>query len=507
MSRTSSKKRSKVNSEEYVENKSSEDIVYTVDGPFEEYGEDSDCSDDDDDADNDEEADEDIIDLPKIFLTFSLDSLIEFAKDSLRVSFKADIDEGTHNKVSKALIKCKMLLLQIHNNLHLIYQKSLKRKPGDIKVPPGSSDVKRELKDPRFILSLVCILLGNLAYSISDYDEAKKQYFESLLWYPRSAQGCYLAAKMLKASMTTRSELDRVEFLLRKAALATELQIERPTMDSEEHCWEAKLLRMEIQAGNDAMEALCLLLCQEGRADEASPLLLKHNFTWRLSNQALCYNLQPSHVLSSLESDHFLQAVDDAFPKDVVTRLRQVFRPDSPFWREHSYDSVANASRTVGYFSYLYPMRQRQALVYVEQVIDAIYPIVARMFPEVRDCTVVEWWVHTRPHCSGHQLHFDSDETLIEDSLRRKRTAAPKHPIASAVLYLSDNVGGPTLVTDQVLGGPLATKGWLCAPREGRLAAFDAKYLHGVLPGRGLPPADTGSNCRRLTFMVALRRR
>lgn len=40
-------------------------------------------------------------------------------------------------------------------------------------------------------------------------------------------------------------------------------------------------------------------------------------------------------------------------------------------------------------------------------------------------------------------------------------------------------VGGPTLVTDQVLGGPLAAKGWLSYPAVNRFTVFDGRYLHG----------------------------
>jgi hypothetical protein len=34
-------------------------------------------------------------------------------------------------------------------------------------------------------------------------------------------------------------------------------------------------------------------------------------------------------------------------------------------------------------------------------------------------------------------------------------------------------------VTDQLLGGPLATKGWLVYPATNRFVMFDGKYLHG----------------------------
>lgn len=83
---------------------------------------------------------------------------------------------------------------------------------------------------------------------------------------------------------------------------------------------------------------------------------------------------------------------------------------------------------------------------------------------------------------------------------------APAHPIVSTVLYLQDAavegcVGGPTVVTNQRLAGPLATEGYMVAPKTNRMVMFDAQYLHGVVPGRGPGPLPH-ANQRRLTFMV-----
>ncbi len=86
-----------------------------------------------------------------------------------------------------------------------------------------------------------------------------------------------------------------------------------------------------------------------------------------------------------------------------------------------------------------------------------------------------EWWVHSRPHSSGHQLHYDSDETSLENGTKK-----PRHPVISVVVYVSgSNIGGPTLMTDQVLGGSLAEKGWMCFPGDNRILLFNANYLHG----------------------------
>lgn len=91
---------------------------------------------------------------------------------------------------------------------------------------------------------------------------------------------------------------------------------------------------------------------------------------------------------------------------------------------------------------------------------------------------------------AGHQLHFDSDD---------EGQGGVRHPIITAIVYLSNNVtaapltspsspqppaqawvGGPTLMTDQVLGGPLATQGWLAYPETNRAVFFDGRYLHGA---------------------------
>src|SRR4051812_969890 len=42
--------------------------------------------------------------------------------------------------------------------------------------------------------------------------------------------------------------------------------------------------------------------------------------------------------------------------------------------------------------------------------------------------THAEWWAHCRPHASGHQLHFDSDD---------EGRGGVRNPSVSTVLYLS----------------------------------------------------------------------
>jgi hypothetical protein len=116
------------------------------------------------------------------------------------------------------------------------------------------------------------------------------------------------------------------------------------------------------------------------------------------------------------------------------------------------------------------------------------------MFPKVKDCSAAEWWCHCRPHASGHQLHFDSDD---------EGRGGVRNPVCSTVLVLTEGgVGGETLVTSQsATSRTLCETGWLCQGQRNRLLAFKGNLLHGVVPGGGCDALHkTG---RRITFMVA----
>lgn len=48
-------------------------------------------------------------------------------------------------------------------------------------------------------------------------------------------------------------------------------------------------------------------------------------------------------------------------------------------------------------------------LLHAPQVINHVRKLAERSFPDVKEAKFVEWWAHRRPHSSGHQMHFDSD--------------------------------------------------------------------------------------------------
>jgi len=193
------------------------------------------------------------------------------------------------------------------------------------------------------------------------------------------------------------------------------------------------------------------------------------------------------------------RAFDDALPEAMLEKLRSVFGPQSLFWQEHRYSCLSKcASEDVGYFSYTHELSERPCQNALDVIIRHILNCALPHFPDLKDARFAEWWAHCRPHASGHQMHFDSDDEGI---------GGARHPICSCVSYIQGDeaVGGPTLVTTQRLGDKsLASHGGLIFARPGRLCVFDGSVLHGVVPGRGpAPAADRPDEQRRVTWMVA----
>ncbi|KAI8622370.1 hypothetical protein BC830DRAFT_1162989 [Chytriomyces sp. MP71] len=257
-------------------------------------------------------------------------------------------------------------------------------------------------------------------------------------------------------------------------------------------------IESEINAGTDAANALILLLLQNDRPHDASPLLASQGYKFRLSDNVLAYNFSIPHGPWRLHDIPFVKAVDNALPPSALTYLQTAFAPSSVFWREHFYGP------DTPYFSYTHPLAApspRSSAM--DQLLQYLHSLASRLFPRVQYAQAAEWWVHTRAHSAGHQLHFDSAHEGAHSNSKKRKRKAPVHPIASCVVYLSEDVGGPTLVTNQRLGDPLADRGWMVESRLNRVVMFDGSVLHGVVPGRGYCERGAREDARRTSFMVA----
>jgi len=193
-----------------------------------------------------------------------------------------------------------------------------------------------------------------------------------------------------------------------------------------------------------------------------------------------------------------LRIVDGALPESLLSLMNHVFGVGAPFWQAHGYSCMGNETRVSqpGFFSYAHRLEGDPASS-LDQVIRYIHQLAVEAFPEAAQAQQVEWWAHCRPHAFGHQLHYDSED---------EGRGGIRHPVVSTALYLTGGeVGGATLLTDQVRGGGLAAQGWSAFPRKNRLAMFKGDQYHGVIPGGGCPGQQCVSKLgeRRISIMFA----
>jgi hypothetical protein len=236
----------------------------------------------------------------------------------------------------------------------------------------------------------------------------------------------------------------------------------------------------EMEYYKKSLQKLALIYCQQNRNEEACFVLAVLQCTHRLSKHVLYYQPDTPFV----DGAPFVKCFDNVLHDTSLLRMQQCFQSSAPFWTVHGY----NEYESQGYFSFTFDL-STSPRNFIEQYILELYRLVQIEFPEKAErIKIAEWWAHCRPHSMGHQMHYDSEN---------EGNGEIRHPILSSVLYLSE-CGGPTLVTNQIMGGPLADKGYMIFPQINRVGIFDSKYLHGVVPGRGNKMVRE----RRCTLMV-----
>jgi hypothetical protein len=176
-----------------------------------------------------------------------------------------------------------------------------------------------------------------------------------------------------------------------------------------------------------ALRHLALHLCQAGSDSEAAVQLATLGYEYRLAPEVLCYALpQHSNEPSAREvgaaaapPGKCVWILDDALPPKLLRFMQRALVPSSPFWSEHDYD-INGTPRP--YFSYLHSLPSVLSAVsdptaskpssssMLETLLATVYKLAVSQYPQVAEANFVEWWTHCRPHSSGHQFHFDSED-------------------------------------------------------------------------------------------------
>ena len=180
-----------------------------------------------------------------------------------------------------------------------------------------------------------------------------------------------------------------------------------------------------IQQQQHAGKRLALLYLQSGRVELADELLSRLGYSCRLARNVLDYPMFPAKKESTWQDDGTVvpcRMYDGFLTQPEITHLRSVFQePEANYWTDHNY-SVEPPSP---YVSYLIPLSKnstppqphtRRELfpdddAFVNRLVHRLLEhIVSTWKPALRrQATYCEMWAHNRPHASGHQLHFDSD--------------------------------------------------------------------------------------------------
>ncbi|KAG7362856.1 hypothetical protein IV203_026216 [Nitzschia inconspicua] len=336
----------------------------------------------------------------------------------------------------------------------------------------------------------------------------------------QALEWCHLARDLWLNDSTREDDLVTVEQLYRAALNAKRKRADGNTNKKKKKKTTTSTSYAALSPSDyrKAGERLSLLYLQSGRPQKAKPGLNYFGFTCRLSETILNYpqyknppnyqNKKNSNTKTTPPAcilDEFLSESQFKYLQDLFVDI------DAEYWTGHDY-AVEPPSP---YFSYVIPIQQKNKQgsfldSLIQQIVDC--PQLRRKFPLLAKARYVEMWAHNRPHASGHQMHFDSDNEGI---------GGVRNPIISTILYLSDcknnggGVGGPSLITNQRLQSTSLSnvRGWLAYSKPRRLVAFDGTVLHGVIPGKGVVPAAAAADDdslpqprheqRRVTLMLA----
>ncbi len=381
------------------------------------------------------------------------------------------LDEASLLNLIQLSLSCKIIELAIEN------------------INKPTSDILVRLNIARAtILEMMVKYVMNPTLLIHSITQSLQNAIDCTLNSGHKIQACTRLAEWQWHTASSQDDLKKV-----RASLCNAIKLGNNTQtikDKDEDY--AQLLQMEfLHWTTQASSKLALFLSLNpsfATQNEVVNLLSNLGFQWKLHSSVFAYNLHSTYI--GPPKNMYIRVIDDALSKNVFERFKKLMKRDGGYFRENLY----NPYKSTGYISYLFPTLQPPRN-FMEQVYLMLFNLADQMFPEKhirQNCTDLEAWAHSRPHSSGHQMHYDSENEGI---------GKVRHPIVSCVLYFSEeDVGGPTIMTTQTLQSDKleSSLAYICPPKPNRLCVFDARYLHGVLPGRGF----ASESASRDTFMI-----
>jgi hypothetical protein len=148
-------------------------------------------------------------------------------------------------------------------------------------------------------------MLSKIRHFLSDLGGSRQYLKEAMVFFPRNAESNEAMAMSLRPYADSKEKLLQVEMYLKKAIVSgvdadtTRCRVELPTgaavaagqlptsSSGTVPTDEAEFVERDTKAALSARRALGLLLCQEGRYQEAATVLSSAGFRWRV-RQGIC---------------------------------------------------------------------------------------------------------------------------------------------------------------------------------------------------------------------------
>lgn len=175
--------------------------------------------------------------------------------------------------------------------------------------------------------------------------------------FPSSAPAHFAYAQALLTVASAAKEMEEVRLHMERAIEENDAE-EEPMLDSM------------------ARSMLALLLIQQRKAQEAEGILKEElGIGVMISPSTLCYPLKGKRLPKAEMAN--VQLRDEVLTPRALGALKEGFKRESIFWKEHEYFDP----RT-GYFSYLYRLTDEPSTV-IEEIIHTVWGFVMESFPEV----------------------------------------------------------------------------------------------------------------------------
>ena len=163
--------------------------------------------------------------------------------------------------------------------------------------------------------------------------------------------------------------------------------------------------------------------------------------------------------------------------------------------------SMPEAQRVYGATSFYVPVHNhtsRNKLEYL--ILNHLAPLVIGSAETMaHDWKGIEWWIQHRDLNDSKEFHLDTAISYCRDAGYESLDRCPFYPAVGTVLYL-DEVGGPTVVLDQVMSAcglspPIPESITVVHPERNKMLLFRGDLLHGVLNSNAAAE-------KRLTLLV-----